>query len=251
MLKKFAFSIAAAGALSFAPAQAQDVFFDSSATSMTFNRVMILPGIHRNVVTRVYPSGDQSIQYAPTPNFFYGVASTGRPTGPGMTQYVRFNFRSEGLFTSFPCAHLAFLGRWEGVITRYNRGRGVTVGETSLPCITSPGKASIQGEYWLDKETSATGIGAYLLPDRLTDALNDYTDYQVEIHVTEGGYAYWIRDAATGTTIKNTYHPLPDDGSVDWKVNNLSAQGYAIGLVGAGTTGSFTFRTWNFTYGWF
>src|SRR6218665_3274698 len=183
MLKNFAFSIAAVGALSFSPVQAQDVFFDSSATTVTFNRVSILPGIYRNVVTRTYPSGNQSLQYDPTPNFFYGVASTGRPAGLGMTQYVRFNFKSEGLFTSYPCAHLAFLARWEGVITRYNRGRGVTVGDTGIPsgCVTSPGKATIQGEYWYDKKTDLTGDGARLVSDKQINALDDYVEYQAEI----------------------------------------------------------------------
>lgn len=226
--------------------------FDVDA--VRFSRVSTPSGIQNTVEKRTWYWGWAApTYYANSPHFGWYQANTNKPSGTtGNTQYFKFKFKSEGLFTSAPCGHLAFIVRWDGDFgASYNRGRGLTVGDTGrnpdIDCAinhtTLPGYASTQGEYW------KVGQGI-VLADKASNLLVDYKEYDVEIHVADTGYAYWVRDPVTNVVLVNQYHYIPDDGSVDWDVNQLSAQGIAVALVFSGT-GLVKFTAYNFKYGWF
>jgi hypothetical protein len=219
--------------------------FDTDAVS--FARVSTPDGIFNTITKRSFYWDWGAPQYKPAAHHFgYYQASTAKPSAAtGQTQYWKFTMKSEGLFTHEPCAHLAFMARWDGDFgATYNRGRGFTVGDAVAPCTTFPGMASTQAELFFSSSN-------LLLADRQTNVLSDYKEYEVEIHVADDGFAYWITDPVTNTVLVNHYHYVPDDTSADWSFNQLTAQGIALGLVGAGSTSLWRFTISNFRFGWF
>lgn len=211
-------------------------------------------------VTKTYDSGERVVEHYDDAagSFMYGVAATGRPfdvVGKGIsgrTQWIRFLFKSEGLFTVNPCAHLAIAGRWEGVAARYNRGRGVTIGDAGnpWPCNTAAGRASVQGEIWFNPATNAQHANNLMSLEKFQDVLQDRREYLFTMHIVDDGYVYWVTDTMTNTVLVSRYEYVPDDGSVDWYVNHFFAQGLAIALVNARMP-PFSFTAWNFGAGWF
>jgi len=210
-------------------------------------------------VAKTYASGRREVeQYSDAAgDFLYGVAATGRPLDgvgkglPGKTQWLSFLFKSEGLFTANPCAHLAIAGRWEGMAF-YNRGRGVTIGDAGnpWPCNTATGWASVQGEIWFNPATNAQHAANRMSQEKFQDVLQDHREYLFAMRIADDGYVYWITDAMTQAVRVVRYEYVPDDGSADWYVNRFFAQGFAMALLNARMP-PFSFTAWNFDAGWF
>ena len=227
--------------------------------AVRFGRIETPAGLQNFKMTRTAAGGWSVPTYhTPTPHFGWYQGSTNKPAGVTV-QYFKFKIKSEGLFTAKPCSHLTFIARWEGDYgASYNRGRALTVGDTSrnpdwpgcgtTPATTLPGYASTQGEIiW--------STANFPLWDKKTNLLVDSKEYDVEIHVADNGYAYWVRDPVTAAVLVNEYHYLPDDGSYggssEWSIIKNTAQGIAVALTFTDYNGSFVFTAYNFQYGWF
>ena len=259
MLQKIAgFFLFSSALLCAAPSSAQTGPGFNDVNSVRFGRELTPSGLKNFVMTRTDAGGWNLTYGAPYPHFGWYQGSTNKPAGVTV-QYFKFKIKSEGLFTAKPCAHLTFIARWDGDYgASYNRGRALTVGDTSrnpdwpgcgtTPATTLPGYASTQGEIIWSTANEP-------LWDKKTNLLIDNKWYDVEIHVADNGYAYWVRDTATGDQLVNEYHYIPDDGRYggpsEWSIIKNTAQGIAVALTFTDYNGAFTFIASDFQYGWF
>ncbi len=242
-----------------------------SATAVTFEHAVPESGPPGAFVHELYSWGWQTLprhfdKAAAEGSFVHVVAATERPRYPPEhpsagkpmgTQWLVFRFRSEGLFTATH-AHVAVIGRSQATAA-WNRGRGFVFGhQVLLPddpnaCPVGPaGSAHAQPETWWTASTAATQAQRNHVwgpPLCSTPSILDFRDYQVALHVADGGWvAFWIVDVETNEQI-----------SVGWQ-DTINAEselvdgltGYALALVnGASRSQPWRFIIHDIRAGWF
>lgn len=140
----------------------------------------------------------------PHGGYMFAIAGTVRPPNT-TTQWLRFRFSSERLFTADDWSHVAIVLRWQGT-AQWNRGHGLILGrvwrqEVAATCPTDWHRAQFE-TWWLRPGEQQINVvyGNCGLPmfDRLV--------YSVLIHVADGGHvSAWITDDSTGATMFSRY----------------------------------------------
>ena len=243
---------------------------DPFPTQVTFSQLQV-NGVWKDRVTRTYSFGTQSLDYAATGAFKYALTWSARPSsGTGFVQWLSFSFKSNGEFSASPCStHFIVAGRWEGNTSRYDRGRGIIIGdgaagESNYPAgnpndtscwTTTAGHAGVQGEVFYDPATSV-GHAGHKMMTKFANVLVDNQEYTVGMQIADDGYSYTITDPATGAVVASQYEYVPNDGSVDWLINQGggaygSAQGIAFAAVFLPTNKAFSYDIKNIQFGWF
>ena len=180
--------------------------------------------------------------------YLFALWATQRAPGT-QTMWGTWTFQSNGLFTTNPSAHVAFLMR--GVSTgSYNvGGAGYTVGglsgfANSSPC---PGISGAPETWWaLDTGTSSniTWGGSACSPQ-----LADNHPYTLTMQATATGFAWWLADDVSGKQISNGYEDNSSSPSLPMISN---ATGTTVGIVFADAPGtSWSFAVTNMAFGWF
>ena len=244
-----------------------------AATTVVFEHdaVVVGPGTARDFVYEGYSWGLQQLprhfDKAPREGaFLHHVAGTDRPVYPERharagqrcsTQWLSFRFRSEGVFRRTG-AHVAVILRSQST-AGWNRGRGFIFGHQNLlpddpnACPAGePGTAHAQPETWWTVTSGAAQVAANHVwgpPLCSAPAIRDGRDFQVAIHVADGGWiAYWITDLATKAQITTTLRDTVN-GEADL-VDGLT--GYSLALVfGASQAESWRIRFDDIACGWF
>jgi hypothetical protein len=244
-----------------------------AATAVIFehDKVVIGPGVTRDFVYEQYSWGLQQLprhsNKVPSEGAYaHHVAGTARPVYPAGhpqagqrfgTQWLSFRFRSEGVFTHTG-AHIAVLLRSQAT-AQWNRGRGFIFGHQNLvpgdpnACPAGgPGTAHAQPESWWTTTSGSTQTQAGFVwgpPLCSAPTLRDHRDYEVAIHVADGGWiAYWITDiesqAQISTSLRDTVNAESD------LIDTLT--GYSLALVfGATQSASWRIRFYDIGSGWF
>lgn len=242
----------------------------ASAVIFEHEIVVIGPGVTRDFMYEQYPWGLQQLprhfNKAPKEGaFLHHVAGTNRPVYPAghpqagqrfSTQWLVFKFRSEGVFTTG--AHVAVVLRSQST-AEWNRGRGFIFGHQNLLAsdpnvcpVGEVGTAHAQPESWWTVTSGAaqTQRGFVWGPPLCSaPTIRDQRDYEVAIHVADGGWiAYWITDVESqvqiATSLRDTVNAESD------LVDGLT--GYSLALVfGASQSASWRIRFYDIGSGWF
>lgn len=244
-----------------------------AATAVIFEheKLVVGPGGTGDFLYEQYTWGLQKLprhsnKVPSAPAFAHHVAGTLRPVYPAGhpqagqrfgTQWLSFRFRSEGVFTH-TSAHVAVLLRSQAT-AQWNRGRGFIFGHQNLlpgdpnACpVGEPGTAHAQPESWWTVRSASTQTQASFVwgpPLCSTPTIRDLRDYQVNVHVADGGWiAYWITDiesqAQIAASLRDTVNA--DSDLVD------SLTGYSLALVfGTSQSASWRIRFYDIGSGWF
>jgi hypothetical protein len=242
----------------------------ASAVVFEHDAIVIGPGAPRDFLYEQYSWGLQKLprhfsKSPPEGAFLHHVAGTARPVYPAGhpnagqrhgTQWLSFRFRSEGVFTHTG-AHVAVILRSQSTAD-WNRGRGFIFGHQNLhpsdpnACPAGePGTAHAQPESWWTVTSGATQSAVkYVWGPPLCSApvIRDERDYEVAIHVADGGWiAYWITDIESrqqiSTALRDTLNAESD------LVDGLT--GYSLALVFGTSLASWRIRFYDIGSGWF
>jgi hypothetical protein len=243
----------------------------ASAVIFEHDTVVVGPGRARDFMYEQYPWGLQKLprhfNKAPSEGaFLHHVAGTARPVYPeghpqaGQrlgTQWLSFKFRSEDVFTNTG-AHVAVVLRSQAT-AQWNRGRGFIFGHQNLlpgdpnACpVGEQGTAHAQPESWWTVTSGATQTQSGFVwgpPLCSESAIRDRRDYQVTLHVADGGWiAYWLTDIETQAQITASLRDTLNAESD--LVDGLT--GYSLALVfGASQAASWRIRFYDIGAGWF
>lgn len=186
----------------------------------------------------------------PNRGYLKTLLATDRPVGTGV-MWGTWKFKSKGLFTAVPDAHVAFIMRALSTGLS-NIGAGFIIGGLSTFTQSEGGACGSgirsQPEIWFENSDGSAGNkllgGGYCGP-----TLQDWKEYSVSIHVADTGYAYTIRDTAAGVDVFSTYVPMPTTPSTA-KFNK--ATGWTAGIVFGDVDGtSWEFEISDLNLGWF
>lgn len=243
----------------------------ASAVVFEHDTIVVGPGVPRDFMYERYSWGVQQLprHFNKATNdgaFLHHVAGTVRPVHPpghpmdGQrfgTQWLSFKFRSEDVFANTG-AHVAVVLRSQST-AQWIRGRGFIFGHQNLlpddPNACPAGErdsAHAQPETWWTVTSGAAQQQASFVwgpPLCSAPVIRDRRDYQVAVHVADGGWiAYWITDvesqAQIATSLRDTVNGESD------LVDGLT--GYSLALVfGASQAASWRIRFYDIGSGWF
>lgn len=254
-----------------APAVTPTIPETASAVTFEYDAIVFGPGTPREFMYEQYSWGLQKLprHFSKVPSdgaFLHHVAGTERPVYPAEhpqagqrfgTQWLAFKFRSDGVFTHTG-AHVAVVLRSQAT-AQWIRGRGFIFGHQNLlssdpnVCpVGETGTAHAQPESWwtVTAGSAQTQLGHVWGPPLCsTPTIRDGRDYQVAIHVADGGWiAYWITDVASQAQIVTS---LRDTLSAESDlVDGLT--GYSLALVfGSSPSASWRITFYDIGSGWF
>ncbi|MCB1907135.1 MAG: hypothetical protein KDH15_07180 [Rhodocyclaceae bacterium] len=254
---------AASAAVHAPPEAARAVTFEPDA-------FVIGPGRAGGSVFETYSWGVQRLprhfdKAAADGAYIHHVAGTVRPVYPAghpragqrlATQVLSFRFRSEAVFRNTG-AHVAVILRSQSTAT-WNRGRGFILGHQNLPAgdpnacpVGGEGSAHVQPETWWTVTADGSQQARSFVwgpPFCSGPDLHDQRDYQVEIHVADGGLIeYWITDLEDQSQVTASLQDTVNQESD--LVDGLT--GYSLAMVfGSSQTALWRMRFYDIAAGW-